>query len=277
MTTRRTFVSTAALAPVLAATARLEQPALAQDEPATFVLVHGAWAGGWVWRDIIPKLQEAGHRVFATTATGMGDRQHLANPAIDLDTHIADVVQTIEFEDLHDVILVGWSYGGLIITGVAEQIPERLATIVYVDATVPADGQTGYEAELYSDEAIAADVMSGLDAGLPGFFTIEPLIGWISDMTKDPAVLEWLLDHLTPQTLATYTQPIQVSNPDAAAVPHVFLFCTEAKGTPDVDHTVRTLERVQADPDWTVIELADNHLVPINNPELFVETLLSLT
>jgi pimeloyl-ACP methyl ester carboxylesterase len=94
---------------------------------ATVVLVHGAWAGGWVWKKIIPLLRAAGHEVHATTATGLGDRVHLADPAVDLDTHITDVVNLLEFEELTEVTLVGWSYGGVIITGVAERVPDRLA------------------------------------------------------------------------------------------------------------------------------------------------------
>ena len=103
---------------------------------ATFVLVHGAWGGGWFWKKIIPLLRMAGHTVHATTATGMGDRVHLAGPAVDLDTHITDVANVLEFEDLTDVTLVGFSYGGMIITGVAERVPERLAGLVYFDALV---------------------------------------------------------------------------------------------------------------------------------------------
>ena len=112
---------------------------------ATFVLVHGAWAGGWIWKKITPLLRAAGHDVHATTATGLGDRVHLTDPAIDLDTHITDVANVLAFEELTDVTLVGWSYGGMIITGVAERVPERLAQLVYLDANVPADGENSYE------------------------------------------------------------------------------------------------------------------------------------
>jgi pimeloyl-ACP methyl ester carboxylesterase len=94
---------------------------------ATFVLVHGAWAGSWAWKKVIPFLRAAGHEVHATTATGLGDRVHLAGPAVDLDTHITDVVNLLEFEELTEVTLVGWSHGGMIITGVGERVPDRLA------------------------------------------------------------------------------------------------------------------------------------------------------
>ncbi len=115
----------------------LARPASAAPARSTFVLVHGAWAGAWIWKKIIPLLRAAGHDVYATTATGMGDRVHLADPAIDLDTYITDVVNVLEFEDLTDVTLVGWSYGGMIITGVAERVPERLAQLVYLEPRCP--------------------------------------------------------------------------------------------------------------------------------------------
>ena len=109
----------------------------------TFVLVHGAWGGGWAWRPTVGALlREAGHEVFTPTLTGLGERAHLASPDIDLETHINDIVGVIEYENLHDVVLMGHSYGGMAITGVADRVPERLAHLVYVDAFVPEDGQS---------------------------------------------------------------------------------------------------------------------------------------
>ena len=146
---------------------------------ATFVLVHGAWAGSWVWKKIIPLLRAAGHDVYATTATGLGDRVHLAGPAVDLDTHITDVVNLLEFEELTEVTLVGWSYGGMIITGVAERVPERLAGLVYLDAFVPADGENSYDAERSAEDVRAADRAAAEAAGMPGFLVVSPTWnGW---------------------------------------------------------------------------------------------------
>src|SRR5713226_3159825 len=106
----------------------------------TFLLAHGGWVGGWYWGRVTPLLGAAGHRVFTPTLTGCGERAHLINPAIDLDTHIEDVVNVIQYEDLRDVVLVGHSYGGMVITGVAEHVAERLAHLCYLDAFVPEDG-----------------------------------------------------------------------------------------------------------------------------------------
>ena len=128
-TSRRNVVSAGAVgALALVGGAAAPRAAFArQDAPATIVLVNGSWAGAWIWRDVIASLRAAGHNVYAATLTGMGDRVHLTNVGIDLSTHVTDVVNLIEFEDLTDVHLVGWSYSGLVITGVAEAIPERLA------------------------------------------------------------------------------------------------------------------------------------------------------
>ena len=107
----------------------------------TFVLVHGAWHGGWCWRFVRDLLEKSGHRVHAPSLTGLGERKHLARPDIDLDTHIADIVSLLEMEDLSDVVLVGHSYGGMVITGVADRAPERIGRLVYLDAFVPEDGK----------------------------------------------------------------------------------------------------------------------------------------
>src|SRR5829696_3489499 len=118
----------------------------------------GAWRLGRCvdLEKIIPLLRDAGHEVYAGINTGMGDRVHLADPAIDLDTYVTDFVNLLEFEELTDVTLVGWSYGGMTITGVAERVPERLAQLIYLDAFVPADGESFYDAFLVPPEARAA-------------------------------------------------------------------------------------------------------------------------
>jgi pimeloyl-ACP methyl ester carboxylesterase len=241
---------------------------------ATFVLVHGAWGGGWVWKKIIPLLRTAGHDVHATTATGLGDRVHLAGPAVDLDTHITDVVNLLEFEGLAEVTLVGWSYGGMIITGVAERVPERLAGLVYLDALVPADGENSYDAERSSEEVRAVDRRAAEAAGMPGFLVLDPYADWLRSLTLDPGDWEWLLAKLVPQPIATYTQPIRLGNPAAEAVPRTFVFCTDGKEAEDV--FASTASRLRSAPGWRYRELADNHLAPINAPQATAEVLLSV-
>jgi pimeloyl-ACP methyl ester carboxylesterase len=248
---------------------------------ATFVLVPGSFAGGWIWDKVVPLLREAGHEVYAATPTGLGDRVHLANPAIDLDTHVTDVVNLLEFADLHDVTLVAHSSAGMVSTGVAERVPERLARLVYLDAWVPADGESDYDVAFASEEvkaeAIAYDVAAGWAAGTPGLRPIDADVeGFITGITKDPVDAEWLVSKLTPHPLAAWTQPIQLGNPAAAALPRVFIYCTEEKGTADEDPTVRIAERVRTDPAWTYLEIPANHMALVNDPQATAEALLSL-
>jgi pimeloyl-ACP methyl ester carboxylesterase len=113
---------------------------MAQANAKTFVLVHGAWHGGWCWRRVADLLQKQGHKVFTPTMTGLGERSHLLNDKVNLATHIADIVNVIKWEGLSDVVLVGHSYGGVIISGVAEQMRDTIGSIVFLDAFVPEDG-----------------------------------------------------------------------------------------------------------------------------------------
>ena len=108
---------------------------------ANFVLVHGAWIGGWCWRPNAQALRKAGHEVFTPTLTGLGERSHLMNPGINLDTHIADIVNVFKHEELSDVVLVGHSYGGMVVTGVADALADKIRSLVYLDAFVPESGQ----------------------------------------------------------------------------------------------------------------------------------------
>ena len=109
---------------------------------ATFVICHGAWSAGWAWKKVRPLLRAAGREVFTPTCTGLGERVHQASPAVDLETHIEDVLGVIEFEGLTDIALVGHSYGGMVATGVADRVPERVKQLIYLDAFVPGHGQS---------------------------------------------------------------------------------------------------------------------------------------
>jgi pimeloyl-ACP methyl ester carboxylesterase len=110
-------------------------------KPSTVVLVHGAWHGGWCWTKLIPSLRAAGHQVFSPTLTGLGERSHLLSPEVNLTTHIKDTAAVLEYEDLHNVMLVGHSYGGMVITGVTSEASARLAHLVYLDAFLPENGK----------------------------------------------------------------------------------------------------------------------------------------
>ena len=109
---------------------------------ATFLVCHGAWSAGWAWKKMHPLMAAAGHRLVTPTYTGLGERAHLANPSIDLETHIEDILNVIKYEDLRDIVLVGHSYGGMVATGVADRARDRVTQLIYIDAFVPADGQS---------------------------------------------------------------------------------------------------------------------------------------
>src|SRR3979409_370862 len=108
---------------------------------ATFLVCHGAWSAAWVWKKMHPLMSAAGHRLVTPTYTGLGEREHLANPSIDLETHIQDILNVIRYEDLRDIVLIGHSYGGMVATGVADRARDRIVQLIYIDAFVPDDGQ----------------------------------------------------------------------------------------------------------------------------------------
>lgn len=138
---RRTLLSTAATT-VAMATIRCSE---SRPATATFVLVHGAWAGGWAWKRVAPLLRAHGHDVFTPTLTGLGERVHLASPDVNLTTHIQDIANLLVYEDMKDAVLVGWSYSGMVVAGVQDSVPDRLAHVVYLDADVPRDGESDFD------------------------------------------------------------------------------------------------------------------------------------
>jgi pimeloyl-ACP methyl ester carboxylesterase len=236
---------------------------------ATFVLVPGAWGGRWGWQWLAPYLREAGHRVHPITLSGLGERIDLAHAGITLDTHITDVVTALEFADLSDGILVGHSYAGMVITGVADRVPERLAQVVYLDATVPENGQSFYDVW---PEDRDADLAAAEAAGTPGF--VPAPLGWIEEAVTDEAVRAVLLERMTPHPLATFAQPIHLSRPDAATVPRAHVRCVA--GRDPADPQPAFLARVQSDPAWRYVEIPFDHLAPVAAPRETAAALLAL-
>src|SRR5262249_62403181 len=116
--------------------------ASAQSNGATFVVAHGAWSAGWAWKKMHPLMSAAGHRLVTPTYTGLGEREHLASPSNDLETHIQDILNVIKYEDLRDIVLISHSYGGMVATGVADRARELIAQLIYLDAFVPRNGQS---------------------------------------------------------------------------------------------------------------------------------------
>jgi pimeloyl-ACP methyl ester carboxylesterase len=189
---------------------------------ATFVLVHGGGHGGWCWKPVVERLRAAGHDVYAPTLTGLGERRHLITPRTGLATHIEDVVQLLFHEDLQCVILVGHSYGGMVVTGAADRSPERIRRLVHLDAAVPRDG----ERLIDSSPGLAAFDDSRLVDGVRLGLWPETVIGPLYGLT-DPALAEWALPRLSPHPWKSFEDRLELGQPEAlAAIPRAIVNCT---------------------------------------------------
>lgn len=235
---------------------------------ATFVIVHGAWSGGQAWRWVRPLLRSTGHEVFTPTLTGLGERSHLASGQVDLETHVRDVVGVLEYEDLSEVVLVGHSYGGMVITGVADRVPERLAQLVYLDAEVPLDGQS--ELDLLPPEERVGYEEAARSRG-QGWRIPPPLPEPLPD-DLDPRV-RWAMVRMVPQPLATFAQPLRLTNPAGREVPRAYVLCTAGK---EGQELLGYVQRVRSDPGWRFVELAAGHSAHVTAPRELVDVLAQL-
>jgi pimeloyl-ACP methyl ester carboxylesterase len=225
---------------------------------ATFVLIHGAWHGGWCWKNVIPILRSAGHDVFTPSLTGLGSRAHLAHPGIRLDTHIEDVIGVIESEDLQDVILCGHSYAGMVITGAADRIADRVNTLIYLDAFVPESGASMMS--FYSPEKVSERLK---EAGQTGEgWKVQPLSAKYFGVLREEDA-DWIDRHCTPQPILTQIQAIDLSGNWKLVSNKVFI---EAENHPQ--DTFRDFAaRFRADPAWSVYGLPCGHEIMIDLPE----------
>lgn len=215
---------------------------------STFVLVPGAWHGGWCFREVADLLRAEEHTVFPLTSTGLGERAHLAGPQTDLSTHIADVVGTIDAEELTDVILLGHSYGGCIISGVARERPDALRALIYLDAIVLADGECLFD---HLSDEFKAGVVDGANRSGGGYMVPIPTMEFLA-VGKEQE--EWMLRRLTPQPLRTATERLSLPPADRRHARH-YIACDQ----PSIPPTHLSKQRVRAEPDWTVHELQSGH------------------
>ena len=227
----------------------------------TFVLVHGAWGGNHSWRSFAPLLRQRGHEVFTPSLTGLGERAHLATPETDLSTHIQDVVNCIEYNDLHDIVLVGHSYGGMVITGVANVLSERIRHMVYSDAFVPRHGESSWSTDM---------VESHLDE-----------TGWrIKPITPAPPVVAGQVYRSSLQPRRTFEEPVKLSKPlEQFDFTRTYV---KAAGHPRPPESERigffweVSARVSSDPAWRYFELPCGHSIYRELPQEFLGILLSL-
>jgi pimeloyl-ACP methyl ester carboxylesterase len=236
---------------------------------ATYVLVHGGGHGGWCWARLAPLLRAAGHDVYTPTMTGLGERVHLLNPDIGLDTHIADIVNVLRYEDLRNIILVGHSYGGVIITGVADKALDRVGHLVYLDAAIPVSGESVADVSP-AVRNIALDTMRTIDG-------IE-LFLWPDDAgtrriygVRDPDDWAWMETKLTPHPWRTFTQPLVLENESAVnRIARTIINCSSTleRRPAEISDRYFTADRV-----W---EIDTGHDLMITEPPAVAEMLLKL-
>lgn len=242
-------------------------------KPETFVLVHGTWHGGWAWRDVRNILQDAGHRVFTPTCTGCGEREHLSSPDVGLDTHIRDIANVIEFEELDNIILVGHSFSGVTITGVADRLKDKIKHIVFFDAIVPSETRRG-------------GVPREPDGSLPDWFQKrgEKFIdGYKMDMWEEYPI-EMLVPEdsphanrirklITTHPAKQWTDELDLINGGWSDLPRSFIHCVGQKYRMSSEKMVGPAR----EPGWNFIELNIPRDGMITNPELVAQTFLEIS
>lgn len=231
---------------------------------STFVLLHGAWHGGWVWQRVTPALRSAGHEVLTPTFTGVSDRAHLLTAQTDLSTHVEDVVALLEAEDAGDVVLVGHSYAGQVVTAVADRIPERLSLRVHLDAFVGDDGDAAID---LLPPTVAGHYREAVEG--PGFGWLIPVRPLEKLGVTDEADLGWLQPRLTPHPWATYAEPLRLTG-KGERVPAAFVECTDWMRV-----FSGQAERAAAR-GWPVHELSAGHEAMVTAPEALTSVLLEL-
>jgi pimeloyl-ACP methyl ester carboxylesterase len=245
---------------------------------ATYVLVGGAWLGGWCWQKVARQLRDDGHDVYPTTLTGLGERVHLASAQVDLETHITDVVNLIDFEDLHDVVLLGHSYAGLVVTGAADRIPERICELVYLDTAPLPDG--GMLIEKFPPELRERVEEQVRELGEGWKFPIPPpqeLANMASLEGVDEDQLGLLYSRATAQPFGTYTQPLRLENPAREELPKLGIVCSFSLA--QVQQMISSDNpsfRELAGPGWRFVELPTGHWPMFSRPEDLARLLLDL-
>jgi pimeloyl-ACP methyl ester carboxylesterase len=232
--------------------------------PKTFVLVHGAWHGGWCWPRVADRLRARGHIVFTPTLTGLGERAHLLHPGINLTLHVADVVSVIKYEQLADIVLVGHSYGGCVISGVAEAMPDAIRSIVFLDAFIPDSGEAMLDLVQPAVEEVIRAALTRGDTTVPvrdaaAFRVNEKDRAWVDSLSR-------------PQPMGTMTEKIKLTGARERIPKKTYI---RATGYPNVSFD-KAYARTKADRSWRTYEVACGHDVMIDDPDRLTEILLEV-
>lgn len=244
---------------------------------STFVLVPGAWHGGWCWKKLAPLLREAGHEVYTPTLTGLGDRSHLLSRETNLDPHIKDIVSLLDFEELNNVILVGHSYGAVVIAGTAELAFPRLSHLVNLDGPIPQNGKSLFESindEKFTQETRRIIAEEGEGWRIPFSERTRMLNTPEQDGifgVTDPNEKEWLRERLTAQPAATFEQKLRFSRAEAIAIPKTFIWCSFYEGKRD-----GTPPSSVSTAGWSLREIDTDHDAMISAPGELAGILLTL-
>lgn len=250
------------------------QPAISRPAAGkTFVLVHGAWHGGWCWRDVRSQLEAQGHRVFTPTLTGLADRSHLLSAETGLDTHITDIMSLIDYYDLSNIVLVGHSYGGMVITGVADVMTDRIDEIIYLDAALPDNGETMITQGPERSPAIIEQTRNALAGLAPDGIAMLAFPPELLGIAKHHPGYDWVAEKLTPHPLKTWLDPIALNNGGSKGLQRRYIHCT-ARVLPNSSFPYHA-EQVQADPSWTYHALATGHDAMVTAPDAVAALLVS--
>ncbi len=225
----------------------------------TFVLLHGAWHGGWCWRYVADRLRAAGHRVTTITQTGLGERRHLLSAQITIDTFVDDVVQHLEAEDVEDAILVGHSFGGIGITGAADRIPSRIRHLVYLDTLLLEGGDCAMDRM----PPHWADARRRVVEERGGGICAPPPPVSVLGIPEDHPLAGWVARRMTPHPASTYVSPLRLRNPVGNGLPRTYIACTE----PYYDPLVWARDWVRGRAGWNWAEIATGHDAMVTEPE----------
>ena len=232
---------------------------MTSPSPKTFLVCHGAWSAGWAWKKMHPLMRAAGYRLVTPSYTGLGERTHLANRSIDLETHIEDMLNVIKYEDLRDIVLIGHSYGGMVATGVADRARDRITQLIYVDAFVPEDGQSLldlYEADRPRVQALAK-------AGDGWRVPPNP-----TPPDTSPEDIAWLSERRVHMPIKCFETKLKLSKP--LTLPRSYIYATRI--TP-ADTFGPFAKRAKNDPAWRYYELDASHAPNVTAPEALMALL----